>query len=197
MRKPTPRESVYLVVLSAVAIGYFVLGGGDVLTGGSGSKEAEALFIGEAPIVDVARLNLPPDDYDIRGRNLFQYGSPPQVRRTPPPPPPPTPVPTPRPVRTPPPPRTPAPATTPRVVKRQPPRPQFDYLGYLGPKENRIAVFEDKKKQKEEDPMILARTGEVVHHDFIIVEFKYETVVLGYTDKEFEGQTTELQIKKK
>ena len=39
--------------------------------------------------------------------------------------------------------------------------------------------------------------GTVVEKDFRVLEFKYETVVLGFTDPEFEGQTTELQIKKK
>ena len=91
MRKPTTRESVYLVVLAAIVIGYFVLGGSDVLTGGAGGSEAEALFIGEVPVVDVARLAVAPDEYDISGRNLFQYGSPPRVDRpvvkAPPPPP--------------------------------------------------------------------------------------------------------------
>ena len=53
------------------------------------------------------------------------------------------------------------------------------------------------KRDDVEDPMILAQIGDVVQKEFRIVEFKYQTVVLGYTDEEFAGQTTELEFKKK
>ncbi|NIW73914.1 MAG: hypothetical protein GWN08_01410, partial [Gemmatimonadetes bacterium] len=79
---------------------------------------------------------------------------------------------------------------TPRPQKPIPPKPDFTYLGYLGPKDNRIAVFD----LGEEEP-ILAQAGDVIAEAFTVVEFKYQSVVLGFTDERFKDETTELEMK--
>ena len=44
--------------------------------------------------------------------------------------------------------------------------------------------------------MVLARTGDTVQVQFKVVDFKYEVVVLGFTDKRFSEETTELTIRR-
>lgn len=69
-----------------------------------------------------------------------------------------------------------------------PPSINFQYLGYLGPKDGKIAVFMDGQD------MVLARVGEVLKREFKVVDIKYDTVVMGYVKKEFQSQTRELPI---
>ena len=57
----------------------------------------------------------------------------------------------------------------------------------MGHKDNKIAVFEDG------DAILIAQAGEVVEKDFVVVEFKYDSILMGYTDEQFTGQTTELE----
>ncbi len=76
-----------------------------------------------------------------------------------------------------------------RRPSRQGPRPpsiSFKYIGYLGPKDDRIAVFE----QGEE--LLLARIGETLQDDFKVREIEYEKVVIGYTDPRFDKVTKTL-----
>jgi hypothetical protein len=186
MRKLSGREKVLIGMALAAGLGYLLLRGGAL--GGGGAEEADDLllpFEGEPPIVRLDRLATLSDDYDPKGRDLFKYGPPPGRAKPPPPPPPrretpkierPTPSPRPKP-----PPREPP--------KPKPPTPSFDYLGYLGPKDDRIAVF-----GKGED-MLLARVGDVVQDQFRVLEFKYEVIVMGFTDDRFRGETTELSVK--
>lgn len=188
VRKPTPRETFYLVVLGAVLVGWMFMGDSSPF-GSTTVKQEEAKPIGDAPVVHIERLALAVPTYDTQGRNLFKYGPPPAQPR-PPAPPPPTPTPTPprprveqQPRDTPPPP-PPGPRTP------RPPEPSFKYLGHLGPKADQIAVFEAGEN------MVLARAGDTVENQFKVVAFKYETVVLGYTDERFKDQTTELTIRR-
>lgn len=182
MRQLSQREFTLLglLALAGIVLFYFSPKGG---IGSSGHESfGDVAKLGEAPEVHLDRLAGRTDGYDPKGRNLFQF-------YTPPPPvvaPPPTPPPTPRPIATPP----------PVIVNRDPPagghyRPQppaitLTYLGFLGPKENRIAVFEDGQE------MLLAKKGEVVKQQFRVVDFGYETVVMGYVDERFRGETQEL-----
>lgn len=74
-----------------------------------------------------------------------------------------------------------------------PPRPQppviaFKYIGTFGPKEGKIAVFEDGKG------LFLGRVGETVREQFKVVEIKHNTVVMGYTRPEFQSETKELPM---
>ena len=70
----------------------------------------------------------------------------------------------------------------------QPPAITFNYVGYLGPKNDRIAVFEDGEN------VVLAKKGERLREEFKVMDIRYESVVLGYTRKEFKDQTRELMM---
>lgn len=184
-RKLTPREKTLLTVLAVGLVIAFVALRGEGL--GLGSPAAvEAIVegpVGDPPVVRVDLLAQTAANYDPGGRNLFDYYTPP-----PPPPPPAPPPPPPPPPRKdierplPPPPRNPVPA------EPTPPFPKFKYLGYLGPKDRRIAAFEVDAGAKP----VLAAVGDVVEREFRLLEFRYESVVFGYTDERFKNRTTEL-----
>ena len=70
----------------------------------------------------------------------------------------------------------------------QPPGIPLKFIGYLGPKDDRIAVFEDGKE------LYIAQAGEVVQEQFRVVEIRFETVVMGYTDEKWAGRTRELTL---
>jgi hypothetical protein len=125
------------------------------------------------------------ETFDPKGRNLFQYYVPPRPARKAPPPQPAVR----KPVTT---------ASKPRPTRRvaeeeqrnrnRPPAISFKYLGFLGPKDARIGVFE-KNEELE-----LVRVGEVLQKDFRLVGFGYESVMIGYVDDRFKDQTTELKM---
>jgi len=144
--------------------------------------------LGDAPQVHWDRLTAGPEAYDPGGRNLFQY-------YTPPPPPRAAAKPIERPVaRAAPPPRTTPPPQARQQPTRnvaRPPTPSFKYLGFLGPKDDKIAVFEQGQELE------LVRVGEIVQKEFRLVEFKYEGVVIGYVDERFADQTTELRMSRR
>jgi hypothetical protein len=182
------RELVLLVVLLTAAVWVIFFRGEGRLFGGGGGAEREAAPLGDAALyaVHVDRLLGEGDGYDPGGRNLFQYYVPPrkppktQVR----------PQQTRQPVKRNP---TPAKKTTPvapRASAPKPPRVTFKYLGFLGPKEDKIAVFE----KGHGDELELARIGDVIQGAFTLVGFGYESVELGYTDERFSDQTTELSM---
>jgi hypothetical protein len=184
------RELVLLVVLLSAAVWVIFFRGEGRLFGGGGGAEREASPLGDAALyaVHVDRLLGEGDGYDPGGRNLFQYYVPPrpkpktQVR---------PPQPRPQTKRNPTPVKKTAPAE-PRTSAPKPPRVTFKYLGFLGPKEDKIAVFE---KGQGED-LELARIGDVIQGAFKLVGFGYESVELGYTDERFSDQTTELSMRR-
>ena len=183
MRKLNPREYVLVVLLGAVAIFLFYYNRDARLGGGaSDGLSGEDLKFGDAPWVRLDLLAGQLEGYDAEGRDLFKYYTPPPPKREV--------------VSRPPPPVK----ATPRPAVKQPPRPRVDtgpkppaisfvYLGYLGPKNGKIAVFEDG------DQVMLARAGEVVKDQFRVVEFEFEAVVMGYVDERFKDQTSELPQK--
>lgn len=187
-RKPTQREWMLIGVLAVALVValYAGRGGGFSLGRGSGKDGAEAESPGEGPRIELDRLSGPAEGYDPKGRNLFAYWTPP------PPPPPKLPSrPAPKPVTQPVPKPKPPPQRPPATRRDRGPKPPtigFAYIGYLGPKDDKIAVFE----QGEE--MWLARSGEVVRDHFKVVGFGYETVKMGYTDERFKDRVTELQM---
>ena len=182
MRQLSQREYMLLglLALAGVILFYFAPKSG---IGAAGHETfGDVAKLGEAPVVHLDRLAGREDGYDPQGRNLFQY-------YTPPPPvvkPPPTPPPTPHPVATPPPVMITRDTGPPPVYKPQPPAITLTYLGFLGPKESRIAVFEDGQD------MLLAKKGDVLKKQFRVVDFGYESVVMGYVDERFHGETQEL-----
>jgi hypothetical protein len=184
MRKLSTREQVMIGVLAVAAvIAYRALSGDGIGFGGAPPEEnEEARVFGEPPAVRVDLLARGGADFDRLGRNLFDYYTPPPepVKRKPRPAPPP-PKPTPRP--TPPPPK-PRAAPAPKA-----PAPQFEYLGYLGPKDEKIAVFD------KGEGVMLAKIGDVVEEEFRLAEFKHDSVMMGYTDQRWEGMKAELKLK--
>jgi hypothetical protein len=183
-RKLSNRERVLvLVLLVAAVIAYRALSGDGIGFGGRVEEsEQDSRVFGEPPLVRMDLLERDTVEFDRQGRNLFAYYTPPRkVEYRPPPPPPPKPKPQ---VRTPPPPPPPPPAP---VVR--PPNPEFQYLGYLGPKDDKIAVFEDG------DGIVLRRAGDVVREEFRLVEFRHDAVTMSYTDERWKGQSTELKLK--
>jgi hypothetical protein len=187
MRKPTGREYFWIVVLAVMGLAYLAYRDEGFL-GGRQDEDKKNSALGIAPIVRMAALAARTEDYDPKGRNLFEYYTPPPPNRMAPPP---------RPVVT-----APTTAPTVRPVQRNgnprkqvnagitPPRIHFKYIGFLGPKDAKIAVFEDG------EGMLLARAGEIVEKDFTVVEFKYESVVMGYVDTRFKDMTTELNMRR-
>lgn len=206
-RKPSVREGVLLGALLVATATYFYVTTGPDAGGRSGSAKSGAAKKGksEGPHPPVVRMDLlagRTESYDGNGRDLFQYTQRPpsaeEIRRlreeaarrqkemeeanrraveqaqreqkeseerarqlvlNPPPPPPPMP---------------------PAITMR--------YLGYLGPKDNRIAVFEDGSE------MLVAKKGDIVKGQFRVVDVKWDTVVMGFVKPEFKGITQELAM---
>lgn len=186
-RKLTTREYVMIGGLAAAVIVVYVLrgGGGFGFGGGSKSDRAEGPELGEAPVVLMANLEPDPAGYDPDARNLFDYYTPPPPKRPPPPPRPPRQQQERKPVQRPPAPVKQAPRAP---AGPSPPPITFKYIGFLGPNHEQIAVFEG-----DEDEMTLARAGDIVEKQFRLVEFKYESVIMGYVDERFKDKTTELR----
>lgn len=188
MRKLSTREKVWLGLLTAAAglgLVYRMSGEGSIFSSGSKPPEQPFQPYGDPPVVQMELLASTSRDYNPRGRDLFQYYVPPPppqpvVEYTPPPP---QPVPQPQVVR---PPRPSGPPPEP-----PPPVPGFVFLGYIGPKQDKIAIFEDGEE------IMLARVGEVVQSRFRVVDFKFQTVVLGYEEDRYKGRTTELKMRPK
>jgi len=185
-RRLTRREYGLLALLSLVAVAllYFKQGGRLPGQGGAAAEIAGLEELGEPPQVHMDLLARNVASYDPGGRDLFKYYTPPPPPRAAPAvrpaPPPPKPRPEPPPVQ--------ANTTPPPVRSRKPPQINLTYLGFLGPKTNKIAVFEDPAA----DDILLVRAGEVIRDQFRVVDFGYQSITMGYIDKEFENETTEL-----
>ena len=184
-RKLSGREFVLLGVLVAAASIVIFWGDRGPLFERSEQAAAKAAKLGDAPQVHWDRLVADPEGYDPGGRNLFQYYTPPPKPRA-------APQRIDRPVarkapvqRKAPPPRV---AQQPTRNVARPPTVAFKYLGFLGPKDDKIAVFENGQELQ------LARVGEIVQEEFRLVGFKYEGVVIGYVDERFADQKTELRM---
>lgn len=182
MRKLFAREKVMLGGLVVAALVFLRWQAGGIGFGAPGAvAEAEPLDLGQPPVVRMDLLARAPADFGSDGRNLFDYYTPP-----------------PKPVK-----KKPKPEVKPRVVAPKPPpppppprrepgppAPKFHYLGSLGPKEARIAAFDDG------EGVVIARAGDVVPDtQFRVKAFKHQAVLLEYLDEKFKGQTTELQLK--
>jgi hypothetical protein len=180
-RKLSGREKVLLGIFAIAAV--VLLRGwlGKPLRLGqtTGQNGDEVRDFGEPPVVKVALLDLEAADFDPQGRNLFDYYTPPRVRQ-------------PKVERKRPPrkenPKPPPPSAPPVAPVAKAPQPGFRYLGYLGAKENLIAFFDAGGE------MVHAGIGDVVQSEFKLLEFKYETVIMGYLDTKWQGQTAELKM---
>jgi hypothetical protein len=183
-RRLTTREKVLLGLLAVAAIlSYRMLTDEAILSGGQAGADEADRDLGVAPQVRMDLLERQAATFDSEGRNLFAYyvPPPPPPRYTVPPPPQALPPP---PVRTAPAP----PPTPPPPVAPQAPQPSFHYLGFLGPKDARIAVFDAGEEPTH------ARIGDTIETHFRLLEFKHDSVILGYTDEQWQGRTTELKL---
>jgi hypothetical protein len=186
MRKLTTREKVLLALLGVGAvIALFALQGDGLGLGDDDDDPVVEGPDGDPPVVRMDLLAREAADFDPAGRNLFDYYKPPKPAPPPAPPPPPRK----------PPPRVERPKPPPRAEPVQraptPPFPRFKYLGYLGPKSRRIAVFEP---EDGEGDLMLAAVGDVVEEEFRLKEFRFESVIFGYEDEQFKDRTTELSM---
>lgn len=194
-RNMSRREIGLLIGLGIIVVAWFWMRGGNEFRRGEAAAAGEELAaMAEAPTVRMDLLDPRDAEFDQAGRDLFKYGKKPltaeelarlaaqkraqeerveaqreaaekrraEVQR----------------------PRPPPPRPTGPVL----PRIDLTYLGYLGPKDDRIAVFEDGQR------VVLARAGEVVKDDFRVVEIQYESVVMGYTRPDLENKTQTLQM---
>ena len=180
-RKLSAREKVMIGVLAVAAVAFYRWQGGGIGFGApTAGADADPLDLPEPPVVRMDLLAQGTAELDAAGRNLFDYYTPP--RRPPPKPPPRKPRVVPAEIKPPPPPPPPR--------KPLPPEPKFHYLGYMGPKDAKIAAFDGG------DGVIIARAGDVVSDtQFRLKAFRYQAVVLEYLDEKFKGKTTELQLK--
>ena len=181
-RQLTKREKVMLGLLAVAGIlSYRMLSEEGVIAPGEAGAEQAVLELGQPPQVRMDLLRQEAAAFDSGGRNLFAYYIPPA--------PPPTYTPPPQVLPTPPPPPTVGPPPPPPPPPQpQAPQPAFNYLGYLGPKDARIAVFDGGEKP------VYARVGDVVEKQYRVLEFKFDSVILGYTDSQWQGRTTELKL---
>ena len=205
MRKVSRREMILLGGLALVGVGYlwYASRQGAAGPGGRPAGAAVAGPAGEAPFVRLDLLSRPAEPYNPNGRDLFKYTDRPptseEIAKL----------------------RAEAAAAkkaqemAEKLAKEQaerdriaaeerarimasmppppPPKPQpppitFRYIGMLGPKENHLAVFEEGKD------IFVARKGDVVKGQFKLIDFKYESVVLGYTRADFADQRQELRM---
>ena len=188
VRKLTSREIFLLVVVAGLGTLGWVYGrGGNLGIGTAGATELDPLSFGDAPKVELARLDLEPEEFNPKARNLFSYFvPPPPVVKTPPPRQRQEPVrvvtPTPTVGRTPPRPQRP------REIPA--PKPTCRYIGHMGQKDRMMAVLECG------DEVVLAAKGEVFEKQFKVLDFKYEMLEVGYTAEKWAEKSTELAMKR-
>lgn len=207
-RAVSKREKILLTGLAVAVVAYawYSVKQDETQPFSETAAAAKAQDIGQAPVVRMDLLESHVESYDARGRDLFQYTERPktaaelaaiaqaererirlerlaaqaaleqaerdrlererqaQIAANAPPQPPPRPV---------------------------PPPVTFQYIGYLGHKDDRIAVFLNGKDE------ILAKKGEVVLDQFRVVDIGYETAVIGFTNPQFRGETREVAMVRK
>ncbi len=192
-RKLKQSEIFLIVILAAVVLGLIYTNFGDGFTENDDAKQkAEKEDQLVAPVVLLADLDISNVPIGDRNRDLFSYGVRPQRqkvmdanqerirnaqieaekrkterKKTPPP------------IRTAPPPRV-----------AQAPKPSFTFIGIVGNKDSKIAVFE------EGQTVMIANIGEVIKEPFLLKKVGFESVVIGYTDERYKNKTTELKMPK-
>jgi len=77
-----------------------------------------------------------------------------------------------------------------------PPRPTpppvpFRFLGYIGPRDAKIAALENGKDT------LLAKEGETVLKEYKVVEIRYDSVIVGFTRPEFSSETREIPMSRR
>jgi hypothetical protein len=70
----------------------------------------------------------------------------------------------------------------------QPPPITFQFIGFVGPPDGRIAAF-----QMNNDTFV-AKVGDVIQRDFRVEDVRYESALISYVNPQFKGQTRELPL---
>lgn len=199
-RNLSKRELTFGVILTVAALGWLWYRSDDPFGGGAAADELNDLAqVAAAPVVRMDLLAARDVQFDQAGRDLFKYGTKPltaedlaaleaqrrareeaerrrleEAERR----------------------RREAEARATVEQAQAPARPRgptvprigLKYLGYLGPKDDRIAVFEDG------EAVVLGRIGEVIKHDYRIIEIQYGSVVMGFTRSDLENKTQTLNM---
>ena len=205
-RALTRREQLWIAGLGAAAVVWMWHSWGTPESPAVGSKQAEAnrrdITFGRVPVIHMEQLEKAVVKYDESGRDLFKYATRPpswaEVKRMraeaaaaakaqreaeerariaaeirakeeaerlaylaahPPPPP-----------------------------KPQPPTIMFQFIGFVGPPDGRVAAL------LQNNETILAKAGEVVLKDYRVDEIRYESVLISFVNPLFKGQTRELPL---
>ena len=180
MRSLTPRERRSVAMLLLVVAAGWYLAPGDAAPRESGSAFGDAVELGEAPRVRLDLLRAGADETHV-GRDLFAYHVPQRPRTAPPVPPP---------IRD-----DPPPVVTPRVETRVvpvvasgPTAPRFSYIGLMGPKDGKIAVFDVA------GAVLVAQVGELIVDGYELVSFGHESVVVRRASGTHAGTTVAMPM---
>jgi len=177
MRRLSGRERLLLGVLGlSAAILWIRAPNGSVGLVDRPGRFGAGLELGDPPLIRLDLLERSVTDFDADGRDLFEYVNPgthQTARRR-------------REAHAP---RRDGPerekgvtsASTPATPA--PPSPSFSYIGLLGPRDNRIAVF------NKGDEVLVAQVGDVIDRSFQLLEFRHEAVVLGCIDEQYRCKT--------
>jgi hypothetical protein len=79
-------------------------------------------------------------------------------------------------------------AHPPPPPKPVPPPIMFQFIGFVGPPDGRIAAL------LQNNETILAKAGEVVLKDYRVDEIRYESVLISFVNPIFKGETRELPL---
>jgi len=182
MPKLSNRERFLLGLLAIGSVALWLALAEDPQGLGNADLETDfdALQLKAPPVVHLELLELETADFDAPGRNLFAYFEP---RKIPPPQPSHTPTTIDKTSRSTD--RIPLPPTPPAPTA--PPQPAFKYIGLLGPKSDRIAVFDRGSE------VFVAQAGEILDDRFELLEFRHDAVVLGRLDEDHKGETVRLR----
>jgi hypothetical protein len=181
MSKLSARENLLLGVLATGLIALWLGLPEDPgsLRHANDEASTEIMYFGDPPVVRIDLLGLKTAAFDPPGRNLFAYHEPRKLlrpaetsRETTIVPPPPPPI---------------APTTSMQSAQPSRPAPAFTYIGFLGPKDELIAVFNRGTE------VFIAQVGDVIDNSFKLLGFRHEAVVLGCVGGQFNGKTVELR----
>lgn len=180
-RKLNPEQTRLVALLAIlVVVGGFAVtrmigsGGGGPVGGRGAGAEYEARDLPRLAEISTWEDG---DVESITSRNPFTFGAPPTPTRNL----------TPRPTRVPIPTRPPRPTPTPRLymgedgnVKGPPPPFDRKYLGYLGPRDLKVAAFRRQGAEPEIVVVDVGVEGEILDDVFIIREIGHESVLIGF-----------------
>jgi hypothetical protein len=79
-------------------------------------------------------------------------------------------------------------AHPPPPPKPVPPPIMFQFIGFVGPPDGRIAAFEQNNET------FLGKVGDIVKKDYRVDEIRYESVLISFVNPQFKGETREIPL---